>query len=286
MPLIDEFEFFLDKDWSDGLPVVTPTEARVARMLTGTARAPDDLIGNIPPAMEPATVRTVAIHAVMAGCKPDYLPVVLGGIELMLRDEFNLNGVQTTTHACAPLVIVSGPAVKTLGFNTREGALGHGCRASATIGRALRLILWNIGGGFPGDPCKTTLGHPGYFTFCLAEDQEANPWEPLHVERGFKADDTVVTVTAVTAPMSVATGAARRCEQTAGGNRLCAGRRRGLRLLHLRRRARRDISDEGGSPDSGVRARLFREGGARAGESARYAGFENLRLSAAQGRRF
>jgi hypothetical protein len=103
--------------------------------------------------------------------------------------------------------MVSGPAVKALGFNTKEGSFGHGCRAAATIGRAIRLILWNIGGGYPGEPCKTTLGHPGYYSFCVAEDQDANPWEPLHVERGFSANDTVVTVSGVAAPQSVATGA-------------------------------------------------------------------------------
>jgi hypothetical protein len=103
--------------------------------------------------------------------------------------------------------MVSGPGVKELGFNTRENALGHGARANATIGRALRLILWNIGGGYPGEPCKTAHGHPGYHSFCIAEDSETNPWEPLHVTRGFNAEDTVVTVTAVEAPRAVSTGA-------------------------------------------------------------------------------
>lgn len=200
-------EVCFENKWTDGLPVVPPTRGAIERILAYLKRDPAEVVGVVPPRSGVATIEKIAINCVMAGCKPEYVPIVIAALEAVLEEKFNLNGVQTTTHACAPLVIVSGPAVKTLGFNTREGALGHGCRASATIGRALRLILWNIGGGFPGDPCKTTLGHPGYFTFCLAEDQEANPWEPLHVERGFKADDTVVTVTAVTAPMSVATGA-------------------------------------------------------------------------------
>src|SRR5512145_404962 len=109
---MDEFEFFLAKQWSDGLPVVTPTEARLATMLAATARDPQALIGHVPPAMEPATVRTVAIHALMAGCKPEYLPVVLGALELMLREEFNLNGGQGTMHGVAPLMIVNGPHAK------------------------------------------------------------------------------------------------------------------------------------------------------------------------------
>ncbi|MEO7727482.1 MAG: UGSC family (seleno)protein, partial [Burkholderiales bacterium] len=118
---VDEFEFFLDKHWSDGLPVVTPTAARVARMLAATRRDPEELVGLIPPAMEPATVRTVAIHALMAGCKAEYLPVVLGGITQMLREEFNLNGVQGTMHGVAPLMIVNGPYAKKIGLHGGNG---------------------------------------------------------------------------------------------------------------------------------------------------------------------
>ena len=200
-------EICYQRKWTDGLPVVPPTRGAIERILTYLKRDPGELIGVVPPRNGMATIEKIAINCVMAGCKPEYVPIVIAAAEVVLEEGFNLNGVQTTTHACAPLCVVSGPAVKTLEFNTREGALGHGCRASATIGRALRLVLWNIGGGYPGDPCKTTLGHPGYFSFCMAEDQDANPWEALHVERGFNTDDTVVTVTAVTAPMSVATGA-------------------------------------------------------------------------------
>ena len=193
--------------WTDGLPVVPPTRGAIERILDHLARDPQEVVGVVPPRNGVATIEKIAINCVMAGCKPEYVPVVIAAVEAMLEERFNLNGVQTTTHACAPLTMVSGSAVKTLGFNTREGALGHGCRAAATIGRAVRLILWNVGGGFPGEPCKTTLGHPGYFAFCVAEDAESNPWEALHVERGFAAEDTVVTVTAATAPQSVATGA-------------------------------------------------------------------------------
>lgn len=193
--------------WTDGLPVVPPTRGAIERILTYLNRDPGEIIGVMPPRNRVATIETIAINCVMAGCRPEYVPVVIAAVEAVLEEGFNLNGVQTTTHACAPLCVVSGPAVKALNFNTREGALGHGCRASATIGRALRLVLWNVGGGVPGEPCKTTLGHPGYFSFCVAEDQDANPWDALHVERGFNTDDTVVTVTATTAPMSVATGA-------------------------------------------------------------------------------
>ena len=189
-------EVCFENKWTDGLPVVPPTRGAIERILAYLKRDPAEVVGVVPPRSGVATIEKIAINCVMAGCKPEYVPIVIAALEAVLEEKFNLNGVQTTTHACAPLVIVSGPAVKTLGFNTREGALGHGCRPSATIGRALRLILWNIGGGFPGDPCKTTLGHPGYFTFCLAEDQEANPWEPLHVERGFPSHASTITVVA------------------------------------------------------------------------------------------
>ena len=122
--MLDEFEFFLEKQWSDGFPVVTPTEARVQRMLERTPRDPGELVGHIPPAMEPATVRIVAIHALMAGCKPEYLPIVLGGIELMLREEFNLNGVQGTMHGVAPLMIVNGPYAQQVGIHGGNGCFG------------------------------------------------------------------------------------------------------------------------------------------------------------------
>ncbi len=203
-------EFCYEQGWTDGLPVVPPTRGTIERIIGYLGRDPQDVVGVIAPGNGIATIEKIAINCVMAGCKPQYVPIVIAAIEAMLEERFNLNGVQTTTHGCAPLVMVSGPAVKTLGFNTREGAFAHGCRARATIGRAVRLILWNIGGGYPSDPCKTTHGHPGYYSFCIAEDQESNPWPPMHVASGFSADDTVVTVTATEAPHSIGTGAGSR----------------------------------------------------------------------------
>jgi hypothetical protein len=200
-------ELCFGRRWTDGLPVVPPTPGAVERIIAYLQRDPAEIVAIIPPRDGVATIEAIAINCVMAGCKPEYVPFVIAAVEAMQDEGFNLNGVQTTTHSCAPLVMVSGPAVKRLGFNTRECALGHGCRASATIGRAVRLILWNIGGGYPGEPCKTTHGHPGYFSFCVAEDAESNPWEPLHVGRGFHAEDTVVTVGAVEGPRLIGTGA-------------------------------------------------------------------------------
>ncbi|HYC46673.1 MAG TPA: hypothetical protein VED01_14465 [Burkholderiales bacterium] len=211
---VDDFEkaveLCYEQRWTDGLPVIPPTRGAIERVIEYLGRRPADMIGVIPPANRVATIENIAVNSVMAGCKPEYVPFVIAAIEAMLEERFNLNGVQTTTHNCAPLVTISGPGVKTVGFNTREGSFGHGCRASASIGRAVRLILWNVGGGYPGEPCKTTLGHPGYYSFCVAEDQDSNPWEPTHVESGFAAEDTVVTVTAAEAPHSIATGAGYR----------------------------------------------------------------------------
>lgn len=197
---IDEFEFFLEKAWSDGLPVVTPTEARLARMLTGTKRDPNELIGRVPPAMEPATVRTVAIHALMAGCKPEYLPVVLGGLDLILRDEFNMNGVQGTMNAAAPLMIVNGPYAEKIGLHGGNGCFGPGFRANATIGRAIRLMLFNLGGGIPGVASATIFATPLRYTACVTENMAKNPWESLAVSRGYSPDDDVITCAMVESP--------------------------------------------------------------------------------------
>ena len=197
---VDEFEFFLEKEWSDGFPVVTPTEKRIARMLTGTARDHDDVIGSIPPAMEVATVRSVAVHALMAGCRPEYLPVVIAATELMLRDEFNVNGVQGTMHGVAPMMIVNGPYAADIGIHGGNGCMGPGFRANATIGRAIRLILMNLGAGIPGVSSMTIFGMPSRFTYCLTENMEDHPWESLSVSKGYSGDENVITMAMVESP--------------------------------------------------------------------------------------
>jgi hypothetical protein len=197
---VDEFEFFLEKDWSDGLPVVTPTEERVQRMLKGLNRDPDELIGVIPPAGEPATVRTVAIHALMAGCKPEYLPVVLGGLKIILREEFNMGGVQCTMHGVAPLMIVNGPYAEKIGLRGGNGCFGPGFRANATIGRAIRLILLNLGGGIPGLASATVFASPIRYTACLTEHMARSPWTSLAVSRGYASKDNVISCAMVESP--------------------------------------------------------------------------------------
>ncbi|OGL62709.1 MAG: hypothetical protein A3I72_00970, partial [Candidatus Tectomicrobia bacterium RIFCSPLOWO2_02_FULL_70_19] len=197
---MDEFEFFFEKPWSDGLPVVIPTEERIAAMLAGARRDPGEAIGNVPPANEEATVRAVAAHAVMAGCKPEYLPVVLGGLALMLREEFNLNGVQGTMHGVAPLMIVNGPHAKKIGLHGGNGCFGPGFRANATIGRAIRLILMNLGGGVPGVSSMTVLGSPLRYTACVTENAEKSPWESLAVSKGYGPGEDVITCAMVEGP--------------------------------------------------------------------------------------
>jgi len=197
---VDEFEFFLGKEWSDGFPVVTPTEERVAWMLKGTRRNPDDVVGKVPPALEPASVRTVAIHALMAGCKPEYLPVVLGGLELILREEFNMGGVQCTMHGVAPLMIVNGPYAQKIGIHGGNGCFGPGFRANATIGRAIRLMLLNLGGGISGLASATVFSSPVRYTACVTENTAQSPWESLAVSRGYAPRDDVITCAMIENP--------------------------------------------------------------------------------------
>jgi hypothetical protein len=169
-------------------------------MLAATSRDPDELVGNVPPAMEPATVRTVAIHALMAGCKPEFLPVVLGALPLMLGEEFNMNGVQGTMHGVAPLMIVNGPHAKKIGIHGGNGCFGPSFRANATIGRAIRLMMLNLGGGVPGIASATIFGTPLRYTACITENIEKSPWETLAVSKGYAAEEDVITCAMVESP--------------------------------------------------------------------------------------
>jgi hypothetical protein len=190
----DDVEAAFERGWSDGLPVVPPTPERVARMLAGTTRAPDDLVAVVPPDLVECTVEKVAINAVMAGCKPEYLPVVLATVEAACTDEFNIHGLLATTYFSGPVVIVNGPVASAIGMNSGINALGQGNRANATIGRALQLVVRNVGGGRPGEIDRATLGNPGKYTFCFAEDEAGSPWEALHVERGLPGGSSAVTL--------------------------------------------------------------------------------------------
>ena len=190
----DEHEIAFERGWSDGLPVVPPTEERVLRMLSGTTRSPDEIVGIIPPNNVSCTVEKVAINAVMAGCKPAYLPVVLAAVEAACLDEFCMHGVLATTYFAAPIVIVNGPIANEIGMNSAHNVLGQGNRANSTIGRALQLVVRNVGGGAPGGVDRATLGQPGKVGFCFAEREHDSYWESLAVERGFAPDESTVTL--------------------------------------------------------------------------------------------
>ena len=191
--LDDEFEA---RGWSDGLPIVAPTKERVAAMIGACDRHRDDELGTMPPRHGVVSIEILAVNAVMAGCRPSYFPVVIAAVEAMLDPAFNLFAVQATTHPCAPCVIVNGPIAEQLAINSRYGAFGPGARANATIGRAIRLCLLNIGGARPGILDRSTQGQAAKYAFCVAENEAESPWIPLQVERGFNAQDSTVTVTA------------------------------------------------------------------------------------------
>ncbi len=197
---VDEYQYFLEKDWSDGFPVVAPNEKRLRWMLAATQRNPDEVIGVIPPAGETATVRDVALHALMAGCTPEYLPVVLGALPIILRDEFNMGGVQCTMHGVAPLMIVNGPYAQKIGIHGGNGCFGPGFRANATIGRALRLMLMNLGGGLAGLASATVFASPIRYTACLTENTALSPWETIANSNGYSEADNVITCAMVDSP--------------------------------------------------------------------------------------
>jgi len=192
--LEDELEACYERGWTDGLPVIPPTEAREMNMLEGTRRAPDEVVGIIPPNNVECTVEKVAINAVMAGCKPEYLPVVLAAVEAACEDEFCMHGVLATTYFSSPVVIVNGPITQKIGMNSGGNALGQGNRANATISRALQLVIRNVGGGQPGGVDRATLGNPGKYTFCFAEREVDSPWQSLAEERGFPRETSTVTL--------------------------------------------------------------------------------------------
>lgn len=191
---------FYERGWTDGLPVVPPTSARVEDLLTGWPGDPDEEIAEVPPLMGVATVRAVAVNAVMAGCAPEYLPVVVAALSAVTKPRYGLSHRQTTTHPATALIIVNGPIAKRLRINSGSGLFGPGWRANATIGRALRLCLINLGGAVPGEVDRAQHAHPGKYTYCIAENEDANPWEPYHVERGFAPDESTVTLTCGEAP--------------------------------------------------------------------------------------
>lgn len=203
----DDFDainaLYLERGWGDGLPIVPPTAERVERMLAYCDRPWDGPIAKIAPRYGDATPLKLAANAVMAGCRPEYFPLFMLAIEAMCEERFNLYGVQATTHPCAPLVIVNGPVRSELALNSGQNAFGPGVPANATIGRAIRLALVNIGGAVPGAGDMSTFGAPSKYSYVVAENEERNPWEPISIERGYPREASTVTVIGAECPHNV-----------------------------------------------------------------------------------
>ncbi|MBM4405787.1 MAG: hypothetical protein FJ039_06350 [Chloroflexi bacterium] len=199
----EAIERFFDEGLTDGLPIVPPTEALVARFLEAVHLPPDQIVGRIPERSIVLTAEKVAANAVMAGCRPEYMPVVLAIVEAICEPKFNLHGSSASTGGSAQLVIVNGPIAGRLGINSGVNLFGPGARANATIGRAVRLVVMNVVGSIPGVLDKSTMGHPGKYSYCIAEAEDVSPWAPLHVERGLTREESAVTVVAAEGPHQV-----------------------------------------------------------------------------------
>lgn len=213
----DEFEFMFDQGFSDGLPIIPPTPERVLRMLDGTHRDPQEVLGLMAPDLAKVTVEKVAINCVLAGCKPEYLPVVIAAVEAVVTDDFNIHGVMATTMGASPVMVVNGPIRHKIGMNMGLGSLGQGNRANATIGRALRLVIRNVGGARPGGTERSTFANPMKYTMCFAEWEERSCWPSLHEERGFEKNDSVVTLFAMSGgPTLIIDETTTEAEQLAG----------------------------------------------------------------------
>lgn len=195
-------DFAQAQGWSDGLPMIAPTESKVARFVAA-ARADNETFAPISPRQVVPTLQSLAANAVMAGCKAEYFPVVLAGLRAVLDPAYNLHGTLATTHPCGQLMMLSGPIRTALDINCGSNCLGQGRRANVSIGRALQLILLNIGGAKPGDMDRATHGTPAKIGYCFGENEEASPFPPYHVRRGFDAKDSVVTCMAAEAPHNI-----------------------------------------------------------------------------------
>lgn len=198
-------EWFRERGWTDGLPIAVPTEARVDAMLRQLGRDPGEVLGYLGPSGGAATLEKVAVNAVMAGCRPEYLPILVAVTQAIADPAFGLGAIQVASSSVTPMIIINGPVRQLCKVNCGRGALGPGWQANATIGRALRLMMMNIGSGTPGTVDMAVLGQPGKYTFCLGEYEEESPWEPLHVERGFSPTQSAVTVAPVMGSMNILT---------------------------------------------------------------------------------
>src|SRR5262245_15674292 len=202
-PSTDLIELYYERGWSDGLPVVPPTQEKVDAIVNLLGGDPQHIECKVAPRWGALTREVLAINMVMAGCRPEYAPIVRAAMLAITDRPFNLNGVQATTHVAAPLIIVNGQIARDIGMNVGANAFGSCNRSNATIGRAVRLIMLNVGGGWAPYFDKSTLGHPGKYTYCVAENEAESPFAPYQVEHGYRAEDSTVFVVAAEAPHSV-----------------------------------------------------------------------------------
>jgi thiol-disulfide isomerase/thioredoxin len=224
--LEDEMEAAYERGWTDGLPIVAPTEKRVLAMLEGTKRDAQEIVATVPPDLVECTVEKVAINAVMAGCKPEYLPVVLAAVEAACTSAFNMHGLLATTMPVGPVLVVNGPIRRAIGMNAGINVFGQGNRANVTIGRALQLVVRNVGGGRPGEVDRATFGSPGKIAFCFAEDEEGSPWTPLSADFGVAPGTNAITLFPGEAPRSIVDQLSRDPESLARSFAAC------LRTVH------------------------------------------------------
>ncbi|SVD44679.1 uncharacterized protein METZ01_LOCUS397533, partial [marine metagenome] len=206
---VDPYEYCISEGFSPFLPVVPPTVDRVEDFLDRVGEDPDRIVGLIPPCYGTATIEKIAANAIMAGCKPEYMQVLIPVVRAVCDERFNLHGVQATTNSATPMILVSGAAADRLGFASGAGVFGNVSRANSSVGRALQLIMTNLGGAWPNEIDMATLGNPGRFSYCIAENHDHSPWEPLHVELDFDAGDSTVTLFAATGMMEVSEHTAR-----------------------------------------------------------------------------
>jgi hypothetical protein len=205
-------ETYFEKGWTDGLPVLPPTEEKIWAMLDAMGKQPEDILGEIPARARTITAEKLAINAILAGCLPVYAPVLLAAVEALCDPAFSVHGPTASTSGMGVLIIVNGPIASQIGMNAGENLFGPGWRANATIGRALRLLLRNVCGAVPGVLDRSCFGHPGKFTYCIAEDEAHSPWAPLHAERGIPVEESAVTLFAGESPHQVANQSASEPE--------------------------------------------------------------------------
>jgi hypothetical protein len=192
--MVQAYEYAYDQGWTDGLPIIPATPELVQRFIQASGRTADELIGLIPPRKGRATVEVVAVNAVMAGCRPEYMPVIMAALEGLTDKNFPLEFMQVTTNPMTPLLLINGPIRHRLDINYGTGCLGPGWRANATIGRAIRLLLQNVGGALPGIYSKASFGSPLRYTYICGENEEESPWTPFHVDQGFDHNESTITV--------------------------------------------------------------------------------------------